>query len=171
MSNEKLINRREENWKKYEPIISIVGKYSWGFIVLTLIIQTIVVISNFKALNDAKAALDLLSPNVLFYDVFKAEYEHQIAVARFAIIWFFISAVVMAGLILIAILPFAKKCGEKDWHGIKNDVFTVGNYRIPKILAFAVFLEFFTYGYGALIILILVLLIIFMEPEPMQWKT
>ncbi|MCF2138462.1 MAG: hypothetical protein K9W44_00235 [Candidatus Lokiarchaeota archaeon] len=74
------------------------GKYSWCFVVLTLIIQIIVVISNFKAMYDAKVTLDLLSPDYLSYNIFKTKYKRGIALARFAIIWAFVSAVVMAGL-------------------------------------------------------------------------
>lgn len=86
------------------------------------------------------------------------------------LIWFLVSFAIVGAAVWFFLLPFAKRCGEKDWHGIKNNVFILGDLRIPKMLAISIGLVIFTNGWGGLLILIAVVLILFIEPEPVQWK-
>ncbi|MHA1746336.1 MAG: hypothetical protein ACTSWW_10080 [Promethearchaeota archaeon] len=165
MSDETYI-QKNDTWSSIEKWVALAGKWSWVWLLLQVVIGLIGTILAIAAIAVWSAQIALLVPTDLFY----AEYTAARAKLIGEVVWYFIGVAISLAALILFVRPFAKKCGERDWGFLVNDVIVIAGYRIPKMLILGVVLEIFTQGYGGLLVLIPVLLILFVGPVPVQWK-
>ena len=83
--------------------------------------------------------------------------------------WSFIFWGIAFGLSLYYLKPYSEKYKEEQWYYILNDVWVLGNLRLPKLLVLTVVIDILLLGYGGLFSLIPILIVIFLGPLPMNW--
>jgi len=143
-----------DTWSKIENIVSIMGKWSWVLILIEILVS----------LAGVAYAFSLIS-------MYGSLFWQYAGLYAFELIWFFIAIIIdLVIIVAYVIRVFAKKCGEKDWNFLVNDVFVFGSVRIPKMVFWWIILAIFTNFYGSLLGLIPTILIIFLGPEKVQWK-
>ena len=132
----------DSTWESIEDVISIGGWLSWFFLMFAVIYLIWRVIANFGNRN------------------------------IFAGIWYIASALFTIYVILTYGKIYSDKCKTKDWKFLMTDIFTLGSYRIPKMLAFGVLLAIFTQGWGGFLVYTSAFLIYFLSPEKgtHKWK-
>ena len=169
ISNETYV-QKNDTWSSIEKWVALAGKFSWVWLLLQIVIGLFITIAAFAPIAFLQVQIDALVTTDALYELYLAPLAAAKAQYVRAIVWYFIGAAVSITALIIFILPFAHKCGERDWEFLVNDVVVIAGYRIPKMLILGVVLEIFTQGYGGLLVLIPVLLILFLGPVPVQWK-
>lgn len=137
-------------WSQMERYVSLAGKWSWVWPFIAILVTLILVIIALGVIASYSGA------------------AYNAAVGT--LVWDFISMGVMLFLVFYYVKPnFAKKCANKEWQALVDDVFTIGSIRIPKMLIFGIIFEIFSYWGGALIMAPAVLIILF-APVTITWK-
>lgn len=130
----------DSTWKSLENIISFVGKFSWIILAIIAFFLILGAIINFLGDIIGWGIVQLVGVAIMAY-----------------LVWTY-------GKI------YSKKCKEKDWSFLVNDVLVIGSFQMPKMLAYGIVVAFITYGTGVILIVLPALLIIFAGPEEFSWK-
>jgi hypothetical protein len=141
----------KSTWDTLEPIISVVGKWTWVWGLIYSLMYIIWAI--------------VLFAQIASWGIFWTGAGVGTA------IWYLIGAVVSAAASLLWVKPkFSVPCGEKDWETLLTNVWKVGGVQIPWMLIMGVLLEIFGIGWGGVPVLVCALLIIFLGPRKYEWK-
>jgi len=132
----------DSTWDSLEEIISVGGWLSWFLLMFAVI--------------------------ALIWQIFTSFGNSNI----FLGIWYILSALFTIYVIITYGRVYSNKCKAKDWKFLMTDIFTIGSYRIPKMLAFGVLLAIFTQGWGGFLVYTSAFLIFFLSPEKgtHKWK-
>lgn len=133
----------DSTWKSLEDWVVLGGEFSWILFAISIIIRIISTVTN-GILPSGTKGLGF-------------------------VIWSSLSIAISVYLGVMFIKPFAEKCKAKDWYFLVNDVVTIGDYRIPKMLILGIALQIFSYWGGSLVLIVAILIII-LGPEKVNWK-
>ncbi|UYP44316.1 hypothetical protein NEF87_000601 [Candidatus Lokiarchaeum ossiferum] len=86
-------------------------------------------------------------------------------------LWSFIFWGLAFGLSLYFLKPYSEKYKEEQWYYLVNDVWVLGNLRLPKLLILSLSIDILLLGFGGLITVIPIVLVIFLGPTPYHWLT
>ena len=125
----------DSTWDSFEEIISVGGWLSWFLLIFAALLLIVQVILNFIGGKTFLGILYTISTVFTIYTIFTY------------------------GRI------YSTKCKAKDWKFLMTDIFTIGKFRIPKMLAFGVLLFFFAQGWGGFLVYATAFLIYFLSPE------
>ncbi len=135
----RILNPYSSIWNPLEPIVTFLGSYAW---IISILASGFLLVLNFVSM--------ILSFGVTFLIGF--------AFSGFALYLSFQYG-----------KPFSERAKARDWYFIVNNVWIVGNIRVPKMLVIGVVLEILLKGWGGLFILIPVLVIVLFGPVRTQW--
>ncbi|MHA1511625.1 MAG: hypothetical protein ACTSRX_07895, partial [Promethearchaeota archaeon] len=125
----------DSTWDSLEEIISVGGWLSLYLLIIAALVLILQVILNFIAGKTFLGILNTIGTVFTIYTIFTY------------------------GRI------YSKKCKDKDWKFLMTDIFVIGKFRIPKMLAFGVLLAIFAQGWGGFLVYSTAFLIFFLSPE------
>ena len=167
MSSEPTTTKQEKkkssSWDSVEGIASLLGEWAW---IILLVEGIIFLFWGIWGLSWVGAGAAVAQQAGV------AEY----VAADLAYYTFIYTLDVIGGIVTIIVAVvfvrprFSKKWAEKDYDYLLDDVFEIGNVRIPKFLVIGIVIEILTNFWGGLVILIPLLLLIFMGPKEYNWK-
>ncbi|MBN1802022.1 MAG: hypothetical protein JW891_10975 [Candidatus Lokiarchaeota archaeon] len=165
MSEKKESQNIPTAWQ-YEKWISVLGKWTWMVILLIAVLYllaTIYTIGSYTiSFIEAKNAWERNNPSSSYFYV----YEFQ----PFWI-WDLLSPIILAIFACNTLrVRFSKPCAQKDWIKLFDDVWEVGETRIPRMLIWVATAEIFGLGVAGLPILIISIILLYRGPQTYEWK-
>lgn len=147
--------RVNDTWPRIENLVSLAGKFGWILLVLSLVVGLI------------SAIVALVAANAFWGGVIPAELK---GTYTGPLVYSILGWIVSLILIIWLIFPFSRQCARKEWSIIVNDVFKIGQYRIPKMIFAGIIALAFSSFWGGLLIAAPAVAIILFGPEPIRWK-
>ncbi len=151
---------------QYEKWVSIFGKWTWILVLIIALLYflaTIYTISSYTYLFiGAKLAWESNNSSSTYYYVYE-----------FQPVWFWdiISPIILMYFAHNTLRSrFSKPCKEKDWNRLLDDVWIVGETRIPRMLIWFVITEIFGLGIAGMPIFIIAILLLYKGPQKYEWK-
>ncbi|MBD3338318.1 MAG: hypothetical protein GF353_04385 [Candidatus Lokiarchaeota archaeon] len=151
------------NFKNYEDIISLIGKFAWIIGVIDGILYILWGIWGLWWVNLAASA----AQSVGVFSYIAADVTYLTALY----IWYIIGGIITIAVAILIVRPrFSAKCANKDWDFLLDDVITLGSFRIPFMLILGIILTIFGQWWGGVAILIPAIVLIFLGPKEYKWK-